>query len=217
MTHLAAPYPEREATLRRTVLRLALTLVIFMVATTTYGPVAVAQQATKMRWDIITLTSFTPPTLKEGGVAFASATDGSFMKLTGSGTLGIRRADPVTGRGEWETFDVGNKSTGKGAYTVTGLVSFTAAPGTLPPQAIDTISDKADARSGLAVMRIAYTKEDGSPVGTGILVLSCHQPVGAPDAIFEGVIASQGYGMDFHHALTMHGVDANHPVFHVAR
>jgi len=203
--------------MKRTAVRLALTLVILIVVTLSYGPVALAQQATKMRWDIITLTSFTPVTIKAGGVAFASGNDGSYIKLTGSGTFGPGVADPVTGGGEWTTFDVGNKVTGKGKYTVAGLASFEPAPGAQRPDDVDTIADKADARSGLAVLRIAYTKEDGSPDGTGILVVSCHQPVGSPHDMFEGVIASKGAMMYFHPALAMPGVDANRTLFHVVR
>lgn len=203
--------------MKRMVVMLTLMLVILMGATLTYGPVALAQQATKIQWDIINITSFTPVTFKGGGVTFASATDGSYIKLTGSGTFGPREADPVTGGGEWETFTIGNKSTAKGKYTVTGLVSFQEAPGTVPVAFVDNIGNKADARSGVAVLRIAYTKEDGSSAGTGVLVVSCHLPEGAPDAIFEGVIASQGFVMYFNRALTMPGVDANRTAFHVVR
>jgi len=207
----------KEASMKRTVIMLALMLAVVIAATLSYGPVALAQQATKMRWDIITLTSFTPPTVKEGGVAFAYANDGSYIKLKGSGTFGPQVTAPVTGGGEWETFNVGNDSTGKGKYTVTGLVGFEVAAGTMRPAMVDNIGDKADARAGLAVLRIAYTKEDGSSAGTGILVVSCHLPVGSSDAIFEGIIASQGVVMYFNRMPAMPGVDANRTVFHVVR
>jgi len=193
--------------------RLGVTLVILALATTSYQPVGLAQQATKMRWDIVTITSWSPPTLKEGGVTFASATDGTFIKLTGSGTFGPGVNDPVTGGGTWETFTVSRTSTAKGTYTVTGLVSFQEAPGALPAAFVDQIGPKANARPGLAVLRVAYTNADGSAAGTGILIVSCHMP-GAPDSIFEGVIASKGIVTYFDRALTMPGVDANRTIFH---
>jgi len=203
--------------MKRTVVMPALILVVVIAATLSYGPVALAQQATKMRWDIITLTSFTPITIKEGGVTFASAPDGSYIKLTGSGTFGPGTADPVTGGGTWETFDVGNHSTGKGQYTVTGFVNFQEAPGTQRPGTINNIGKIEDARAGLAVLRLTYTNADGSPAGTGTFIVSCHLPVGSPHDIFEGVIASQGFVTYFHPALAMPGVDANRTLFHVVR
>lgn len=195
-------------------LALGVTVLMLALAATNHGYIGLAQQASKMRWDIITLPSFTPLTIKAGGAAFASANDASYIKLTGSGTFGPGVADPVTGSGEWTTFDSGSKATGKGKYTVTGLVSFEPAPGAQRPEDIDQIADKADARSGLAVLRIAYTNEDGSAAGTGILVVSCHQPVGSPHEMFEGAIASKGFVMYFHPALAMPGIDANRTLFH---
>lgn len=50
------------------VLTVGLILVLLMLARPT-------QQASKMRWDIVTFTSWTPPTFKEGGPTFAAATD----------------------------------------------------------------------------------------------------------------------------------------------
>ncbi|MBI3454336.1 MAG: hypothetical protein HY002_00920 [Candidatus Rokubacteria bacterium] len=189
-------------------------LLIVILAVTNSAHVGFAQQAGKIRWDIVTFTSFSPPSFKEGGVAVASATDGSLIKLTGSGTFGPGESDPVTGGGTWETFDVSNKSTGSGKYTVTGLVSFQQAPGTLPPAIKDQIGQNADARAGLAVLRTAYANTDGSAGGTGILVVSCHLPVDSPHEIFEGVIASKGFVTYFNRVLTMPGVDANRTAFH---
>ena len=195
------------------ILRLAAVMVIVAMAATTYHQVGLAQQAAKIRWDIVTLPTFTPPTIKEGGVTFASATDGSFIKLTGSGTLGPGESDPVTGGGTWETFTVSRASTAKGTYRVTALVSFQEAPGSLPATFVDQIAPLANARAGLAILRVAYTNADGSPAGTGILMVSCHLP-GAPDTIFEGVIATKGTATYFDRALTMPGVDANRTIFH---
>src|SRR5207244_3925301 len=43
-------------------------------------------------------------------------------------------------------------------------------------------------RSGLAVLLIKYS--DGSG---GTLIVSCHQPVGSPSGIFEGITATKGF------------------------
>lgn len=192
--------------------KLVLSLVILLIAVV-MGPQFSLAQTAKMRWDIVTLPTFTPPTIKEGGITFASATDGTFIKLTGSGTFGPTPADPITGGGTWETFTVSRTSTAKGMYTVTGLISFVEAPGALPQTFVDQIGPRADARAGLAVLRVEHKNADGSPAGTGILIVSCHLP-GAPDSIFEGVIASKGPITYFDRALTMPGVDANRTLFH---
>ncbi len=140
-----------------------------------------------MRWDIVSI-NFGTGTASAGGVASARANDGSKITLTGSGTY---RSNPgnsqdVTGVGTWQTFDASGGATGNGSYTVTGFVSFTAAPGTFPlPH--DNIGNPADARPGLLVVQIAYS--DGSD---GTLVVSCHF-AGTPDAVFEGVTASKGF------------------------
>ena len=142
-----------------------------------------------MRWDIIDV-NFATGTLSAGGVASARANDGSKITLMGSGTFRSNPGNPedVTGGGNWQTFDASGGSTGSGSYTVTGLVSFTLAPGTFPLQH-DNIGNPngADSRAGLLVVRVAYS--DGSE---GTLVVSCHI-VGTPDAVFEGVTASKGF------------------------
>lgn len=186
---------------------------LFLAITVVTGPQFALAQAAKMRWDIVTLPTFTPPTIKEGGATFASATDGTFIKLAGSGTFGPAPVDLVTGGGTWETFTASRASTAKGTYTVTGLVSFVEAPGALPPAFVDQIRPLASARAGLAVLRVEYKNADGTPAGTGILIVSCHLP-GAPDSIFEGVIASKGSVTYFDRALTMPAVDANRTLFH---
>ncbi len=199
---------------RSSALGLGLILVLLAFAVTNYQQVGLAQQARKMRWDIQTYTSFSPPTFKEGGALFSSATDGSFIRLTGSGTFGPGESDPVTGGGAWETFTVSRVSTAKGAYTVTGLVSWQEeSSGKLPANFVDQIGPNPTARSGLAALRVAYRNADGSPAGTGILIVSCHLP-GAPDSIFEGVIAVKGVVTYYERALTMPGVDANRTIFH---
>ncbi len=140
-----------------------------------------------MRWDIITV-NFATGTASAGGVASARANlDLSKITLTGSGTFRSNPGNPqdVTGGGTWQTFDASG-STGSGSYTVTGLVSFTVAPGTFP-LTHDNIGNPADVRAGLLVVRVAYS--DGSE---GTLVVSCHL-TGTPDAVFEGVTASKGF------------------------
>src|SRR6059036_3141122 len=86
-----------------------------------------------MRWDVIDV-NFATGTLSAGGVASARANDGSKITLMGSGTFRSNSGSPqdVTGGGTWQTFDASGGSTGNGSYTVTGLVSFTLAPGTFP-------------------------------------------------------------------------------------
>ena len=163
-----------------------------------------------MRWDIISV-NFATLTLSAGGVASARANDGSKITLTGSGTFRSNPGNPqdVTGGGTWHTFDATGGSTGTGSYTVTGLVSFTVAPGTFPlPH--DNIGNSADAGSGLLVVRIAYS--DGSG---GSLVVSCHF-VGTPDAVFEGVTASKGFVSYWNReAPPAPPGDANRTAFHV--
>src|SRR5437867_4750251 len=141
-----------------------------------------------MRWDIISV-NFATLTLSAGGVASArSNLDLSKITLTGSGTFRSNPGNPedVTGGGTWQTFDASGGSTGSGSYAVTGLVSFTVAPGTFP-LTHDNIGNSADVRAGLLVVRVAYS--DGSE---GTLVVSCHL-TGTPDAVFEGVTASKGF------------------------
>lgn len=166
-------------------------------------------QGAKMSWDIVHLDSESR-TLSPGGVAAAGANDGSSIVLTGSGTVGPSASDPVTGGGQWTTFALSGAITGTGAYRVTGLVSFVEAPGTVPPAVTDQIGEKEDARSGLAVLRIQY--DDGE---TGVLTVSCHLPVGAPDAIFEGITATKGAVQFWDRVPPVAGVDANRTTFHV--
>ncbi len=192
-------------------------LVILAFAAAYHSDVGLAQQATKMRWDIAKFT-WGPPEVYPGGVAFASALDGSFIKLTGTGTFGPGQDDPVTGSGTWDTRPVGTgRSTGKGKYTVTGLVSFHESkpkPGG-GGRRVDKIGNREDRTGGLIVLRIAYTNEDGSPAGTGVLTVSCRGRRGAAGIdLFEGVIESKGAVMYFNPAPSRPRVDANRTAFH---
>jgi len=185
---------------------IALASLLMATGTAAYG------QAAHMRWDIISLGG-SPTCASAGGIASAIAQDGSMIVLHGSGTFvapagGGGEASAVTGGGDWETFDASSNSTGSGTYSVTGLVRWEEAAGTLP--ICDNIGNVADVRSGLAVLRIGYS--DGS---RGVLVVSCHLPVGAPDTIFEGVRASKGYVDYWNGTAPVPGVDANRTNFHV--
>ncbi len=191
-------------------------LVILALAAAYHSDVGLAQQATKMRWDIVKATwgPTGPPTFTPGGVAFASAYDGSYIKLTGTGTAGPGQADPVTGGGTWQTHPVKGRPTGKGKYTVTGLVSYQESWGK-PGRAVDNIGNKKDSTGGLVVLRIAYTNEDGSPAGTGVLMVSCRGRRGAAGSdLFEGAIASKGAVMYYDPAPSSPRVDANRVSFH---
>jgi hypothetical protein len=148
-------------------------------------------EAAHVRWDIIRV-DFAKLTLSAGGQASAFANDQSSITLTGSGTFVAPAGDEdtssaVTGGGTWHTFSPTGKPTGRGTYSVTGLVRWEPAPGTLPPGFIDLIGFAADTSPGLAVLRIAYS--DGS---AGVLVLSCTFD-GTPPDVFEGVTASKGF------------------------
>jgi hypothetical protein len=52
---------------------------------------------------------------------------------------------------------------------------------------IDNIGNAADARAGLAVLKISYN--DGSD---GVLIVSC-TIAGTPAGVFEGITASKGF------------------------
>jgi len=142
---------------------------------------AAGSQNSLMRWDLISV-DFVTLTASAGGTASAFANDNSKITLTGTGTFRSNSGNSqnVTGGGTWET------STGSGTYEVTGFVSYVVAPGTFP-LAHDNIGNPADARAGLAVLKISYN--DGSD---GVLTVSC-TIAGTPAAVFEGITATKGY------------------------
>ena len=142
---------------------------------------AAGSQNSLMRWDLISV-DFVTLTASAGGTASAFANDNSKITLTGTGTFRSNsgKSQAVTGGGTWET------STGSGTYEVTGFVSYVVAPGTFP-LAHDNIGNPADARAGLAVLKISYN--DGSD---GVLTVSC-TIAGTPAAVFEGITATKGY------------------------
>ncbi len=174
-------------------------------------------ESSEIRWDIVSINPPTDFTLDPGGVASARAEDGSKITFTGSGTFvapagGGGTSSAATGGGTWHAFAPNATSTGSGTYEVTGLVRWEDAPGSLPGPVIDDIGVKADSTSGLAVLRIEYS--DGE---RGVLVVSCHNPVGSPNAIFEGITATKGFVDYWNHELAVNGVDANRTNFHVLR
>ena len=167
----------------------------------------VAGAAPRIGWDTISFTVVNGTiTLNPGGSDYALANDHTTIQISGSGTFGGGVAP--TGGGTWATS--GPSGTASGTFTVTGVVQFTVAPGSLPPGVVDNISDPADARSGLAILNVKYS--DGS---RGTLTVSCDLPVGSPSGVFEGITATKGF-VDFHDRVPpVPGVDANRTQFHI--
>ena len=166
-------------------------------------------KAKHVRWDIISLSG---TTVSAGGSASASANDGSEITLTGMGTFVApasgKGSNAVTGGGTW-TIDTPSAS---GTYEVKGLVRFDEALGTLVGTGTtDTIDDLEDAHSGLAVLTILYSDGD-----RGILVVSCHLPIGTPATIFEGVTVSKGSVDYWNREAPVAGVNENRTAFHIA-
>ncbi len=96
---------------------------------------------------------------------------------------------------------------------MTGLVSYQESKGK-PGRAVDNIGNKKDSTGGLVILRVAYTNEDGSPAGTGVLIVSCRVRGTSGIDLFEGVIASKGAVMYFNSATSKSRVDANRTIFH---
>jgi len=147
-----------------------------------------------VRWDIV---KFPGGVATEGGEASAKATDASASQtetatitMTGSGTFEMpekdEEGDDVTGGGTW-VITTGGVTT-MGTYKVTGVVLWSEAPGTFPSTLTDSIGNAADARAGLAVLRIKYS--DGE---RGILVVSCSFIRIVTPTVFEGITASKGF------------------------
>ena len=174
----------------------AAALTFFLVLVTTLArPAQTNEQneGSKVRWDIFNLSG---TTIAPGGVANAFADDNSKITLTGSGTF-VTTTDsserPVTGGGNWQTFDPQGNSTGNGTYTVRRLVRFDSAPGSSALGLAglnDTIGDPANAHTGLAVFAIEYSDES-----RGVLVVSCSFGPGTdtPASVFEGITATKGF------------------------
>jgi hypothetical protein len=142
-----------------------------------------------VRWDIIRVI-FSPFSINPNGTASAQATHEiapdvgtSTITMTGSGTFEVpkknKEGDDVTGGGTW-TITTGGVTT-SGTYEVTGVVSWLEGPGTF--SFTDNVGNAADARTGLAELRIKYSDGD-----RGILVVSCS----GTQTMFEGITASKG-------------------------
>ena len=186
----------------RFVMLFTLSLVLFA-----FGNMVPSAAGATFRWDTISVS--TPGgvlTINPGGSDYALAADLTTIQIRGHGTFG--GGVPPTGGGFWAT--TGPSGTATGTFTVIGLVKFDVAPGSLPPGAVDNIGDVANARSGLAILRIKYS--DGSG---GILIVSCHLPVGSPGGLFEGITATKGYVDYWDRVPPVPGVNANRTQFHV--
>lgn len=171
---------------------------------------------TTYRWDIFQFIDDDPFTAGEGGVAYAYAQDNTIIMLTGSGTFHMDDPAAVTGGGTWTTFpEHGMRPTGEGTYTVTELISFVEAPGTIPPVIGDAIGERTNARSGLAVLRIAFADADGNPAGGGVLTVSSRLPVDSPAAIFDGITVSKDFVAYWNRFEPVRGVNANRANFHL--
>ena len=167
--------------------------------------------ATTYRWDITSVISQNGVnTISAGGVDYALAADLTSIQVRGHGTFGGGAAP--TGGGSWIISNSAGAPISSGTFTVTALVQFVPASGALAPAAVDKIGNKADARSGLAVLRIRYS--DGS---SGTLTISCHLPVGSPGVIFEGTTATKGFAGFWNRVPPVPGVNANRTIFHVLR
>src|SRR6266567_3829820 len=107
---------------------------------------SVAGAAPTIRWDTISLTfPGGVGTINPGGSDYALAADLTTIQISGSGTFGGGVAP--TGGGTWATSGPSAGTVTSGTFTVTGVVRFTVAPGSLPPGVIDNIGP--NARSGL--------------------------------------------------------------------
>lgn len=163
-----------------------------------------------VRWDIISLDFSTSPIPNApGGSASAKAEDGSKITLTGSGTFEPGDDDDASGGGTWETFNAAGTRTGGGTYRVAGLVRFDVAPGSLPSVFNDRLGSAADARAGLAILKVRYSDRS-----KGFLAVSCHL-AGTTDDVFEGVTASKGFVTYWNRVAPAAGVDGNRTLFHV--
>ena len=180
-------------------------------------------RADHVRWDIIHLNPLPPAAgsvFTAGGEAFAFAyhTPGNpstaKIRLTGFGTFVAPASGgssgAATGGGTWETSGAGLPEE-SGTYRVTKLVSWVFASFQPGAGLVDNIGDTAERANGTAVLLVEYN--DGSQ---GMLGVGCHGP-GAPNGIFEGVIATKGYVTYWNGELPVGALDKNRTLFHVRR
>jgi hypothetical protein len=176
-------------------------------------------QTREVRWALVSIQG---DNALPGGVAFAMASDGTLITLTGSGSFVIHRnadghAHGVTGGGAWETRGLAGQHAAEGTYAATDVVAFEVGPPVPTGTALpfnDLVGDPNDARTALLVLRIAYS--DGT---YGILVVSCRL-VGVADAgfqtetamMFEGVTVTKAFDAFWR---TFRIGDSNRTLFHI--
>jgi hypothetical protein len=191
------------------------TIIISLAIAMTAGTPFALAEASHVRWDIVSV-NFASGTVSAGGMASATANDGSHITLTGTGTFvapagGNGSSSGVSGGGMWTTYSSKGAVTGTGTYEVTGLVLWEPSP--LPPGGPIPLTDliePSDRRStGLAVLRVIYS--DGE---RGILVVSCEGFL-SPASAFEGITATKGVTDYKSPVPPVAGVDANRTLFHV--
>jgi hypothetical protein len=182
-------------------------VLVMLLAFSSVTPTAIGADP-RYRWDTISLSAPNGVlTINPGGSDYALADDLTTLQISGHGTFG--GGVPPTGGGSWAT--TGASGTASGTFHVSSLIQFRLAPGSLPPGTVDNIGGNPDnARSGLAILRVDYS--DGTH---GILVVSCHLPVGSPSGIFEGITATKAYVDYWNRVAPVPGVDANRTNFHI--
>lgn len=165
---------------------------------------------TMVRWDIVSI-DFENGEINEGGIASATAGDGSKITITGKGTFRPREPERVTGGGTYELFDKDGNAVGSGTYVVTRLLHWKIAPGE-PPELEDNIGNPENRAAGLAFLKVRYS--DGE---RGVVVVNCHL-VGTPDSVPEGISAAKGF-VDYYNVELPPAPpgDENRTLFHVKR
>jgi len=163
---------------------------IVILALTPIGATA-APGGRLMRWDLHqlvpgpthTMPGLTNVSTVPAGQPFA----GDTITVTGTGQFNIT-AGTASGGGTFVHRRADGTLVGEGVYVVTRFRSFQRVTpnGSLEGLGIvDTIGPIADARSGIARLRVKLIAADGSMAGRATLFVHCHLP-GAPD-IGEGI------------------------------
>jgi hypothetical protein len=166
-----------------------------------------------LRWDTVNVDPQpTGPIITAGGQDYARAATAERITWTGTGTFRPGAPRAVTGGGAFALQGPQGQAVSSGTFRVTELVSWVSAPGTFPATNVDRVGDLADARTGLATLKVAYS--DGRQ---GIIVVSCRQ-ADTPGPVFEGMIGTHGVETYFSHEFAVAAptfVNANRTVFHV--
>jgi hypothetical protein len=151
------------------------------------------------------------PIVSAGGAAYARAATAERMRWDGTGTFTPGAPRSVTGGGSFDIQGPQGQALSSGAFRATELVSWDAAPGTFAAFE-DRIGNPGDRRTGLAVLRVAYS--DGRQ---GVLVVSCRQ-ADTPGPVFEGLVGTHGFETFYSHEFATGApnfVNANRTLFHV--